>query len=112
MAVILGFFADDPTHAGFALRLARRLLWIVVAGYVLMLVTGMWMGHVGNLLDAPWAEMAMNLWGVGALFLGLSVRSLNRLIGGQATARSVRLFGAGWGLVIVVILFYMVFKPT
>lgn len=113
LGLVLSFFADDAAHRDFTLRLVRRLLWVVVVpGYVLMLVTGMWMGHVDNLLDAPWAEMAMNLWGVGALFLGLTVRSLNRVIGGQATATSARLFGAGWGLVIVVILFYMVFKPT
>lgn len=111
--VILGFFADDPTHGEFALRLARRLLWIVAAGYVLMLVTGMWMGHVENLLDAHWAEMAMNLWGAGALFIGLSVRSVTRQIRsrGGREATLGRLFMAGWGAVLVVILYFMVFKP-
>ena len=104
---------DDPTHGDFALRLARRLLWIVVAGYVLMLVTGMWMGHVENLLDAHWAEMAMNIWGVGALFIGLAVRSVTRQIRSRGGREAVlgRLFMAGWGAVLVVILYFMVFKP-
>jgi len=113
LGIVLGFFADDPAHRDFTLRLARRLLWfVVIPGYALMLATGMWMGHVANLLDAPWAEMAMNLWGVGALFLGLTMRSLSRQIDGQRATMSTRLFGAAWGLVIVVILYYMVFKPV
>jgi hypothetical protein len=104
---------DDPTHGDFALRLARRLLWMVVAGYVLMLVTGMWMGHVENLLDSHWAEMAMNIWGVGALFIGLAVRSVTRQIRSRGGREAVlgRLFMAGWGAVLVVILYFMVFKP-
>jgi hypothetical protein len=110
VGVMLGFFADDPTHGEFALRVARRLLWIVVAGYVLMLLTGMWMGHLENLLDARWTEMAMNIWGVGALFIGLAMRSLIRARGARA-ALSARLFMAGWGVVLLVILYFMVFKP-
>ena len=59
LSLVLGFFAGDPAHGVFALRLVRRLLWLVVVpGYVLMLVTGMWMGHLADLLDAHWAEMA------------------------------------------------------
>jgi uncharacterized membrane protein len=113
LGFVHSFFADDPAHRDFALRLVRHLLWvIVIPGYVLMLVTGMWMGHVANLLDARWAEMAMKLWGVGALFIGLTVRSLNRQINGQGAALSGRLFGAAWGFVIVVILYFMVFKPA
>jgi hypothetical protein len=113
VGVILGFFTDDPAHGGFALRIARRLLWIAVAGYVLMLVTGMWMGHVANLLDARWAEMAMNVWGAGALFIGLTVRSVNRQIRAPSRREALlgRCFAAGWWLVVVVILYFMVFKP-
>jgi hypothetical protein len=113
VGVILGFFADDPAHGGFALRIARRLLWIAVAGYVLMLVTGMWMGHVANLLDARWAEMAMNVWGAGALFIGLTLRSVNRQIRAPSRREALlgRGFAAGWWLVVVVILYFMVFKP-
>lgn len=114
VGIVLGFFAGDPVHGEFALRITRRLLWIVVVpGYVLMLASGMWMGHLGNLLDAHWAEMAMNLWGVGALFLGLTVRSVHRQIRapGRREAALGRCYVAGWGVMVVIILYFMVFKP-
>jgi uncharacterized membrane protein len=124
LALVLTFFADDPAHGGFALRVVRRLLHaVVVPGYVLMLASGMWMGHVAALLDARWTEAAMNLWGVGALLLALSSLSLKRQIRlfeaeGPASpacrraARLGRLAGAGWGAVVVAILYFMVFKPA
>jgi hypothetical protein len=113
LGVVLSFFADDPAHRDFALRLVRRMLWIVVVpGYLLLLATGMWMGHLAALLDARWTEAAMDLWGVGALFLGLTIWSVGRQIRGVGTATASRLFGAGWGLVVVVILHFMVFKPA
>jgi hypothetical protein len=123
LGIVLGFFTDDPVHGAYALRLVRRLLWIIVTpGYVLMLATGMVMGHLANLLDARWAEMAMNLWGFGALFIGLTVRSVTRQIAlfpsaGPGTpafrraAMSGRAFAVGWALVVVAILYFMVFKP-
>src|SRR5262245_12425714 len=62
-------------------RLVRRLMYVlVVPGYVLMLGTGMWMGHMANLLDARWTEAAMNLWGVGALCLAGVLVALRRQI--------------------------------
>jgi hypothetical protein len=123
LAVVLGFFTGDPVHGAYALRLVRRLLWIIVIpGYVLMLATGMVMGHLADLLDAHWAEAAMNLWGLGALFLGLTVRSVTRQIALFAAEGSAapalrraamfgRAFAAGWALVVVAILYFMVFKP-
>ena len=114
VGVILAFFTEDLAHTEFALRIARRLLWIAAAGYGLMLVTGMWMGHVADLLDAHWTEMAMNIWGVGALFIGLAVRSVNRQVGspGGREAMLGRWYVAGWGAVLLVILYLMVFKPS
>ena len=42
LGLVLGFFADDPAHGAFALRVVRRLLWaVVIPGYVLMLATGL-----------------------------------------------------------------------
>lgn len=114
LAIVLGFYTDDPAHGVYALRLVRNLLWsIVVPGYVLMLATGMWMGHIENLLDAHWAEMAMNIWGLGALFIGLTVRSVHRQIQAPSRREAVlaRGYATGWGLVVVTILYYMVFKP-
>jgi hypothetical protein len=113
LGVVLSFFADDPAHRDFALRLVRRMLWtVVVPGYLLLLATGLWMGHLAALLDARWTEAAMDLWGVGALFIALTIWSVGRQIRGVGTATASRLFGAAWGLVVIVILYFMVFKPV
>jgi hypothetical protein len=123
IGILTTFFGDDATHGTFVLRLSRKLLhWLVLPGYALMLVTGIWMGHLGDLLDAHWAEAAMNLWGVGALCYALFARFLRRRITlgeieGRASAgyRRAALLsswsGAGVGLVILTILGYMIFKP-
>src|SRR6476619_744076 len=78
LGVVLEFFGDHPVHGGFVLGAIRRLLYfLVLPGYVLMLLTGMWMGHVAGLLDAHWTEAAMNLWGIGALFIATSQVALH-----------------------------------
>ncbi len=124
LLLVLAFFTADATPGGFALRLVRRLLWlIVVPGYVVMLATGMWMGHLDNLLDARWTEAAMNLWGFGALFLGLTIAGIRRQLrvidapaGDRAAARRAaawsRSAAAAWGVVVLVVLYFMVFKPA
>jgi hypothetical protein len=105
-------------------RLVRKLLYVaVVPGYLLMLITGMWMGHIANLLDAHWTEAAMNIWGIGAIFLALLAWALRRQVrmadaGGRASPgyrRAVwlgRISGGAAALVILVIIRYMVFKPA
>lgn len=115
VGILIGFFTDHAAHGSFALRLAQRLLWaVVVPGYVLMLVTGMWMGHVADLLDARWAELAMQVWGAGALFIGLTVRSVTRQVRAPDTreATRARWYAAGWVAVLLVMLYFMVFKPS
>jgi hypothetical protein len=123
LGVVLGCFADDPAHGAFALSIARRLLFvIVIPGYVLMLATGMWMGHLAALLDARWTEAAMNLWGFGAVFIGFTAWSVSRQIrlfaaagpASPAFRRSAllgRLAATGWAVVVLTILGFMVFKP-
>jgi hypothetical protein len=114
VGVILSGYAADAAHGEFALRIARRLLWIVAAGYLLMLATGMWMGHVAHLLDARWTEMAMNIWAAGALFIGLTMRSVQRQLRAPSKREALlgRCFMSGWSLVLVILLYFMVFKPT
>ena len=124
LAILLEFFGNHPTHGAYVLRTIRRLLyWVVIPGYVLMLVTGMWMGHLASLLDAHWTEAAMNIWGIGALCFAGFAALLHRQIrlfesAGPASAayRRVallgRLMGGGAGLVIVTILYFMVLKPA
>lgn len=123
LGIMLEFFGDHPTHGVFVLRAIRRLLYcVVVPGYVLMLGTGIWLAHLASLLDAHWAERAMQLWGVGALLISLSLVAIHKQVSLISTTgpaspayRTVawfgRLFGGGAGLVIVVIIYYMVFKP-
>jgi len=123
LAILIGFFAAHPVHGGYVLRTARKLAYLVVVpGYVLMLVTGMWMGHLANLLDARWTEAAMNLWGVGGLFIAFSLVVLHRQIrlfeaespdspAFRRAANVGRLLRAGAGLVVLVIIYFMVFKP-
>jgi len=102
---------------------ATQATEIVIPGYVLMLATGMWMGHLAGLLDARWTELAMNLWGVGALFMALSLFVLHQQIrlfdsvgpsskAYRRVALLSRLSGGGVGLIIVVIVYLMVFKPS
>ena len=124
VGILVGCFADDATHGAFVLKLSRKLLYLVVLpGYVLMLVTGMWMGHLADLLDARWTEAAMNLWGVGALLFALLMFFLRRQITvreieGPASPRYARaaLLGAwsgiGAAIVVLVIIGFMIFKPV
>jgi len=124
LGVVLEFFGDHPVHGGFVLGAIRRLLYfLVLPGYVLMLLTGMWMGHVAGLLDAHWTEAAMNLWGIGALFIATSLVALHRQIklftsagpDSRAYRRMAwlgRLSGAGAGAIVVTIVYFMVFKPV
>jgi len=124
LAFWLEFYANHPTHGVFVLRAIHRLLLrVVFPGYVLMLVTGMWMGHLASLLDAHWAEMAMNLWGLGAMFIAGSVLVLRKQISvlesEGASSRAYRrlallgrLCGGGTGAVVVTILYFMVIKPA
>ena len=124
VGLLLGFFGDDATHGAYVLRLSRKLLhWVVLPGYLLMLATGMWMGHLANLLDARWTEAAMDLWGLGALLFALLAFFLRRQITvreieGAASPRYIRAAllggwsGIGAALVIFVIIGLMIFKPA
>jgi hypothetical protein len=124
LGILLEFFADHPTHGAFVLRVVRTLLaFVVLPGYVLMLATGMWMGHLAALLDARWTEAAMNLWGLGALFMALSLVVLHKQVrlfesagpsspAYRRVAMLSRLSGAGAWLVIVAIVYFMIFKPS
>jgi hypothetical protein len=88
-----------------------------------MLVSGMWMGHIANLLDAHWTEAAMNIWGVGAIcffLLQVAVHLQIKYLDSHGAESRVfrraallrRLSGTGAALVVLIILYLMVFKPT
>lgn len=105
------------------LRAIHRLLaLVVIPGYVLMLVTGLWMTHLSWPLTTRWIRAALALWGIGAVMLPISLAALRKQIrlletSGHASDpyRRVsvlsRMMGGGVGLVVVAILYLMVVKP-
>ncbi len=123
LGIILEFYGDHPTHGAFVLRAIERIVaFFVIPGYVLVLVTGLWMVNLSWPLATKWIQTALALWGIGIVMLGISVAVLHKQIGlfntkGPASTsyRWVSLLGrglgAGTGLVVVIILYLMVFKP-
>jgi uncharacterized membrane protein len=121
--IVLEFYGDHPTHGSFVLRAIEQIVaFFVVPGYVLMLVTGLWMVNLSWPLTTKWIQAALALWGVGLVILGLSLVFHHKQRGlfdtkGPASIsyRRVSLLGrglgAGLGFVVVVILYLMVLKP-
>jgi len=123
LGIVLEFYGDHPTHGAFLLRAIKRVVtFFVIPGYLLMLVSGLWMANLTWPLTTRWIQAALVLWGIGLVLLSMSLAVLRgqlRLMeaGGVATSsyRRLSLFGrglgAGSGLVVIVILYLMVFKP-
>ena len=123
LGIVLEFYGDDATHGSFILRVIERMTALVVLpGYVLMLVTGLWAANLAWSFTATWIQLALGLWVVGIFNLGWSlaaVRKQRRLhtTEGHASARYRRVSivsrasGGAFGLVVVAILYLMVFKP-
>jgi uncharacterized membrane protein len=123
LGIVLEFYGDNPTHGAFVLRAIKRIIVLfVMPGYVLMLLTGLWMASLSWPLTTRWIQAALALWCIGALLLVISVAVLRKqieLFNTQGPASAVyrrasllgRALGAGTGLVIVLLLYLMVFKP-
>jgi len=123
LGIVLEFYGDHPTHGAFLLRAIKRVVtFFVIPGYLLMLVSGLWMANLTWPLTTRWIQAALVLWGIGLVLLSMSLAVLRgqlRLMeaGGVATSSYRRLsifgrgLGAGSGLVVIVILYLMVFKP-
>jgi len=123
LGIVLEFYGDHPTHGSFVLRAIEQIVaFFVIPGYVLMLVTGLWMVNLSWPLTTKWIQAALALWGVGLVILGVSLAVLHKQRGlfdtkGPASTsyRRVSLLGrglgAGVGFVLVVILYLMVLKP-
>jgi uncharacterized membrane protein len=124
LGIVLEFYANHPTHGGFVLRMIYRLVAVVVMpGYVLMLITGAWLTYLSWSFTMKWIQAALGLWVLGAVLLGLSLTVLRKQIarfeasgpGSRDYKRMAfleRALGAGGGLVILVILYFMVVKPA
>jgi uncharacterized membrane protein len=123
LGIVLEFYGGHPTHGPFLLRAIRRMVtFFVLPGYVLMLVTGLLMVNMAWPLTTKWIQEAMALWAAGiaglVIFLAVLRRQLRLLEAeGPRTGayRRVSLLGrglgAGFGLVVIFILYLMVFKP-
>ncbi|MGA7949967.1 MAG: DUF2269 family protein [Thiobacillaceae bacterium] len=124
LGIVLEFYGDNLRCGAFVLGAIKRIVaFFVVPGYVLMLATGLWMTHLSWSLTTKWIQFALVLWGVGAILLALSVTVLHKQTGLFSTEEPTstayrkvsllgRALGAVTGLVIVIILYLMVFKPT
>jgi uncharacterized membrane protein len=124
LGIVLEFYGSHPTHGPFVLRAITRIVTLfVLPGYVLMLVTGLWMVHLSWPLTTRWIQAALALWGVGLAMLTLDlavIRKQRRLFEteGFATASYQRVsllgrgLGAAGGLIVVLLLYLMVFKPA
>jgi len=123
LGIVLEFYGNDPTHGSFVLRIIERMTALVVLpGYVLMLLTGLWATSLAWPFTAMWIQLALGLWVVGIINLGWSLATIRRqrrlqTTEGQASARYrrasmvSRISGGAFGLVVVAILYLMVFKP-
>jgi uncharacterized membrane protein len=123
LGIVLEFYGDHPVHGGFVLRAIHRIeTYFVLPGYVLMLITGLWMADQSWGLTTAWIKAAIGLWLLGAVCLGAYPMLLHRQIAffdtaGPLSARYRRLsllgrvLGAAGGLVIAVMLYLMVAKP-
>lgn len=123
LGIVLEFYGDNPRHGPFVLRAIHRLLaLVVIPGYVLILLTGLWMTHLSWPLTTPWIQAALALWAIGVVILPLSLAVLRRQIALLETSGSPsdpyrrvsilsRIAGGGFGLVVVAILYLMVVKP-
>jgi uncharacterized membrane protein len=123
LGIVLELYGNDKAHGPFVQRVVHRLVtWVVVPGYVLMLVTGAWLTHRAGSFATPWIQAAIGLWIAGAFLLAMSHRLLRRQTalleseGADSPAyrrvsRVARVLGGGTGVVVVAILYFMVLKP-
>lgn len=123
LGIVLEFYGNHPAHGAFLLRAIKRVVALfVIPGYVLVLVTGLWMVNLSWPLTTRWVQAALGLWAAGTILLTIFLAVLRQQVAlletqGPASAsyRRVsffgRVLGAGVGLVIVTILYLMVFKP-
>ena len=123
LGVLLEFYGSHPKQGPQFLRAIGRLVqYLVIPGYVLVLVTGLGMVHVAWPLTTKWLQAALALWVLGLALLTCFLPVLRKQLrlleaDGPDTASYKRVsllgrgLGAGLGLVVMVMLYLMVFKP-
>jgi uncharacterized membrane protein len=123
LGIVLELYGSHATHGPFLLRAIGRIVaYFVLPGYVLVLVSGLWMVNLSWPLTTKWIQAALGLWGVGIVILSIFLVALHKQLGlfeaeGPASRSYQRVsllgrgLGAGAGLVVILILYLMVFKP-
>ena len=123
LGIVLEFYGNHSTHGPYLLRAIGRLVaFFVMPGYVLVLATGLWMVRLSWPWTTHWVLAAVVFWGVGlalvSLFLVVLGKQRRLLEAGGPSSPSYhrtsclgRGLGAAAGLVVVVVLYLMVFKP-
>jgi uncharacterized membrane protein len=121
LGIVLELYGANPEHGPYVLRMIKRILaFFVIPGYALMLLTGLWMVNLSWPLTTKWIQLALVLWAVGLVILGLSLAAVQKQwrlsdkpssTAYRRIASLGRALGAGVGLVVVAMLYLMVFKP-
>ena len=123
LGVLLELYGGHATHGSFVLRAIERITMLVVLpGYALMLATGVWLVSLSWSFNITWIQCALALWVLGAvalasslLLLGEQRRALDTAgptsASYQRISRASRVAGGSFGLVVVLIIGVMVFKP-
>jgi hypothetical protein len=123
LGIVLEFYGGHPTHGPFLLRAIGRIVaFFVLPGYLLMLLSGLWMVKLSWPMTTRWIQAALGLWGMGILMLSIFLLVLHKQLAlfetEGPTSRSYqrasllgRGLGAGLGLVVVLTLYLMVLKP-
>lgn len=124
LGIVMEFYGDHPVHGVFVLRAVKQLVaFVVIPGYLLMVVTGLWLTHDAWSLTFRWIQAALILWVLGAVAFAVSLMLLNKQIalfetnGLTSTSHKRvsllgRVFGGASGLIIVIIVYLMVAKPS
>ncbi len=124
LGIIMEFYGDHPVHGLFVLRAVKQLVaFVVIPGYLLMVVTGLWLSHDAWSFTFRWIQAALGLWVAGAVAFAGSLVLLNKQIalfeanGPNSTSYKRvsllgRFFGGASGLIIVIIVYLMVAKPS
>ena len=124
LGIVMEFYGDHPVHGLFVLRAVRRLVgFVVIPGYLLMVVTGLWLTHDAWSFTFRWIQAALVLWVLGGVAFAVSLVLLNKQIvlfevkGPTSTSYKRvsllgRLFGGASGLIVVIIVYVMVAKPS
>ena len=124
LGIVMEFYGDHPVHGLFVLRAIKRLVrFVVIPGYLLMVVTGLWLAHNAWSFSLRWIQAALALWVFGGVAFVVSLILLNKQIalfevnGPTSTSYKRvsllgRLCGGASGLIVVIIVYVMVAKPS